>query len=982
MNANHQDVCRFPEETPECGSVCQAIRRITRASQNAKTKTVRTSTQSSVAGMPTSTCILVLAADIHKELNDLERTCITLFNVFDVDDYKRRLPRRVEGTCAWIRTHPRFISWVERAKSTLLWLTGHSGCGKTILSHAVAQHLEETTREVLIYFCDNKVNTQKDAKAILIGLIFQLVHRHRAMVRHIQREFDACGTSMLRSFSVLWTVFTNIINDLKTNTVYIVIDALDECEGSSCHDLLGAIQDLIDESGQTRELSKIVKFLVTSRPALELTYDADQQNEHRLPIDDGDTGYVEDLRAFIRQRVDQIAVKQRWPEKTKQHLLQALLERADQTFLWIHMVLASLEKSFLASIADLDAIISKLPPDLEATYSNFLATISQSHQGMAWQLLALLLASSRPLYLDEINCALTIKPSHCASEEILQDWQPAIDRTIQGILGPLVRISGQKVSLVHQTVKDFLLVEDNDQHIRHPSETSPVMPRITAEKAAVHMAFACIQYLLLDDFSQDVYSLERSPHANSPDLSGTPQDSPEAEFFGDFWSDDMPDLGSGILFNEPGILDPKISEVLDSKYAFYRYAALHWTEHFCVCDASAPEELRTAAKSLIDVQTASCRNWLRFFSSEAIDSSEEMPDGTSPIILAARFNFLATLVDLLASENSSQLERDQALFFGAKYGHGQIVATLLEAGSTPDYYHAAERQTALITSAANGHLECVVHLLNSGRCDLNVKGRGGRTALSFAAGNGHHHIVNHLLAQGSCNVEVSDESGATPFIRAVGGGHMAIISTLARHNDVNINRQDNTKRTALSWAAGDGMDEVTRRLMKNLPGIDANLQDEGGRTPLSWAAGNGHSGTVSILVRSKRVDKNRPDNNQRNAISWACGHGHLAALRVLLSSKCKGIDESDIDGWTPLAWAVQRDAPGVVEALIEAGVSDLEKGYRTVLSWAVEYGHLSVVRVLLNKGANPESALDRIPLAEAMGRHDLVTELNSARASA
>lgn len=638
------------------------------------------------------------------------------------------------------------------------------------------------------------------------------------------------------------------------------------------------------------------------------------------------------------------------------------------------MVLASLERSFLASINDFRNIIAKLPPDLEAIYLDFLSAIPSHHQDSASQLLKLLFASSRPLLLDEVNVAFTIKPSHYSSQDVLRDCQPAIHHTFLGVLGPLVRVSESKVSLVHQTAKDFLLVEDGDEQASHIYDTYPGMPAITVKSSALCMASACIYYLLLENFSEDLYSMGHSPVESSPDSSRSYHDSPRTVSFGGFWDDDVPDLNADLLFCEPGDLDGDISQAIASKYAFYNYSSLHWAEHFALCEASAPGELRKAAKSLLDVKTASCRNWLHFYWSEGANSLGDVYGGSNPITLAAYFNLQEMLVDFLESRDSSQLEKDQALFWGAEANHSRIVARLLEAGANPDY-HAVETQTALTTAAAHGHMECIVQLLERGRCDLNVRGKSGRTALSLAAGSGHRDIVKHLLSQDGCKADEGDNSGGTPLMWAAGGGHIPIVSMLAKHPGVDVNRRDRTGRTVVSWAAGDGMEDVLKYLLK-LRDIDANLQDNQGRTPLSWAAGNGHADTVRILVRSKKVEMGKVDHHGRNAISWACGHGHEDALRILLKYGCKGFDDSDVDGWTPLAWAVHRDCPGVVEALIAAGANDFEKGTRrTVLSWAVEYGHLSVVRVLLREGAKPESAVDRIPLAQAMGRYDLVNEL-------
>ena len=44
--------------------------------------------------------------------------------------------------------------------------------------------------------------------------------------------------------------------------------------------------------------------------------------------------------------------------------------------------------------------------------------------------------------------------------------------------------------------------------------------------------------------------------------------------------------------------------------------------------------------------------------------------------------------------------------------------------------------------------------------------------------------------------------------------------------------------------------------------------------------------------------------------------GSENVLQSLLRNNCPGIDESDIDGWGPLAWALNRDSIGLVRALV------------------------------------------------------------------
>lgn len=78
-------------------------------------------------------------------------------------------------------------------------------------------------------------------------------------------------------------------------------------------------------------------------------------------------------------------------------------------------------------------------------------------------------------------------------------------------------------------------------------------------------------------------------------------------------------------------------------------------------------------------------------------------------------------------------------------------------------------------------------------------------------------------------------------------------------------------------------------------------------------------------MQSKKVDKASVDKGKRGAISWTCAGGHLNALRVLLKHECPGVDDKDIDGWTPLAWAMQQNSPDVVEALLATGKVDIEE---------------------------------------------------------
>ncbi|KAH7019650.1 hypothetical protein EDB80DRAFT_676627 [Ilyonectria destructans] len=949
---DHRTICRFASETSSSYmAVAKALRRIVRQSPDNPNRL--------------------------RALSDVERTCLTLLNDSDAAKYAELPPKPIPGTCQWIHRHHLFVSWLEKGSNALLWLTGHPGCGKTMMSYSLAQNFKEVraqSRTVLIYLCQNK-NKQTDGRAVLISLIFQIIERHRSMIRHVRRVFELQGSSMIQSFSSLWGIFLRIVKDPKAGSLYVILDALDECEQVSCHQLLESISDMLADSSHPMQSGTTVKFLITSRPFLHQSYANTKKTlQPQISIDDGQIGYVDDLQKFIRERVDNISLNRQYSSDIREFLFQAMISKADRTFLWTHVVLASVEKSLLTSMKDFQNIIASILEDLANTYKGYLSAIPSGHQDDASHLLKLLLASLRPLHLDELNIAFTMDPSHITTEDVARDTQNAIAHTVQGILGPLVRVSGSQVSLVHQSVKEFLL-----EQVAGKYESFPAMHTVNPQSSALRLATVCIQYLLLDDFKNDRFSTNASSVESDFRMPGLLDELPMGDFTRDFWDEEDYNLNSDALFREEG-LDPEICLSLTSNYGFYSYASLHWAEHFAICEESASDQLKNAARSLLDVTTGSCRNWLQFYRTQAVSSIDDSLVDRNPIILAAQFNLHTMLKDLLGSCDHAQAVKNRSLYWAAQLGHDRIVASLLAEGAEPDSAEL-ETQTALTTASEHGNLTCIVTLLADERTNINIAGRRGRSALSFACGSGHDNIVKELLGRSSCNADDPDNSGATPFLWAVGGGHHSIISSLARHPNVDINHRDKTGRTAVSWAAGDGMDTTLKQLLK-LPGINVNIKDNNGKSPLSWAAGNGCTNAAEVLLQSTLVDINSIDNDKRNAISWASGGGNHDTLVKLLDKGCLGVDTEDIDGWTPLAWAIQTDSPKTVQALINNKSVQIERrdySGRTALSWAVEYGHASIVKVLLQAGADPEAKSKRgstpISIAEQLGRNDLLSEL-------
>ncbi|KAL3590158.1 hypothetical protein FPOAC2_12342 [Fusarium poae] len=185
--------------------------------------------------------------------------------------------------------HQCFGNKIRDSDNALLWLTGHPGCGKTMLSYSLAQYLDyacNKSRNVLIYLYQNKnkhkhkhkhKHKQADARAVRIGLILQIVDRHRLLVKCIRSAFEKEESSIIQSFASTWRVFLRITKDPKTGYLCDIIDALDECERASCHQLLVSISGMLADSSQSMKSGSRIKFLIMSRPFLHQSYAKSQK---------------------------------------------------------------------------------------------------------------------------------------------------------------------------------------------------------------------------------------------------------------------------------------------------------------------------------------------------------------------------------------------------------------------------------------------------------------------------------------------------------------------------------------------------------------------------------------------------------------------------------------------------------------------------------------------------------------------------------
>ena len=234
----------------------------------------------------------------------------------------------------------------------------------------------------------------------------------------------------------------------------------------------------------------------------------------------------------------------------------------------------------------------------------------------------------------------------------------------------------------------------------------------------------------------------------------------------------------------------------------------------------------------------------------------------------------------------------------------------------------------------------------------------GASALHLATHFGLDKIVTQLLQKGA-DPNAKDSNGATPLILAAQTGNAVVARALVQEG-VSINATDNIGGTALHRAANLDNVKVVELLLKQ-DGIDINMPHArwNHHSALMLAAESGYVDVIHEFLPLPQLDieQEATDPRGQSALMRAAACGHDDAVRLLLSHPKININHQDRHGYTSLILSAQHGDIDVVQVLLDKG-ADPEVtetpggGDGTALNRAIDYNNVSVVQLLVERGAN------------------------------
>jgi hypothetical protein len=236
-------------------------------------------------------------------------------------NYMNALKKRHEGTGAWFTGGRAFDDWKKQPNS-FLWLHGLAGCGKTILSSTIIEHLSNvaTPDQTLLYFYfdfndKNKQTLEKMLRSLAIQL-YQAQPDDRGPLEQLwgkgqnQPSQESLSDVLLAMLS-------------RLNNVSIVLDALDESTTRS--DLLPWLRDVLKAD------SCACRILVTARREedIESAFQRWMQPGDKISIQQRDVN--EDIRAYVSHTIRNSEELERWHKRpdVQNEIETELVNRAD-----------------------------------------------------------------------------------------------------------------------------------------------------------------------------------------------------------------------------------------------------------------------------------------------------------------------------------------------------------------------------------------------------------------------------------------------------------------------------------------------------------------------------------------------------------------------------------------------------------------------------------------------------------------------------
>ncbi|KAF5008325.1 hypothetical protein FDECE_5368 [Fusarium decemcellulare] len=339
--------------------------------------------------------------------------------------HSRETSEVMPGTGTWLLQHSTYVQWKNDSASSILWLHGIPGSGKSkltsiVVEDSLAAYQQKQAPAPAYFYCSRNPSEpeRSDSSKILASIARQLAEpENRGPLLKAAVDVYEELHGGLFSLDAIRKFILRLLESYRSSVVAIIIDALDECQELSQGPLLDCIQDLL------RDSPCLLKVFVSSRddqgiccrletyPNMYLSSDLNSgdiqffvQSETRRLID---RGYL--LRSSKRKK------------ELGEIIVQKITTSAQGMFRW-----ASLQLEALCQQRTDNGVLERLgrlPKTLKALYQEILTRIESfeaiSERQLAQNALSWLLCGKRRFGSETFLLAVSGATEELSRDQVL-----------------------------------------------------------------------------------------------------------------------------------------------------------------------------------------------------------------------------------------------------------------------------------------------------------------------------------------------------------------------------------------------------------------------------------------------------------------------------------------------------------------------------------------------------------------------------------
>ncbi|KAJ0417388.1 hypothetical protein BJY00DRAFT_208554 [Aspergillus carlsbadensis] len=864
-----------------------------------------------------------------------------------------------EKTCKWMLMRPEYQSWVhadtEGVPRRFFWIKGKPGAGKsTLMKFLLHSATSDKANDVVLsfFFYAQGTELERSIVGMYRSLLYQLLCSPAVSPEKKQVFFDIAADIQTESGLVHWTrddlesLLLSIIPALVGRRIIILIDALDEGEEKDIRQMIAFLQQQLISCGNSDGVQ--LRICLASRHYPSLVIDSAIQ----LVLED-QLEHESDIREYVEARFNG------GRSQKAQEIRAEICEKASGVFLWVHLVVRSLNEAF--ETGNLHTVRERLdgtPDDLDALFISILTRDQQRLSDMLF-CLELVLFSPRPLSSEEAYFAMMFHKCGLVQRDIQLHTDSMLANYIVNVSKGIVEVSRSKahaVHFIHESVRDFLLQRDGFTRLQ--SEHSTDYRGLSHER----MARVCFDYICKvssdESFEDALKTLAGLPRARQRD----------------YMKEHVPFFGyarSNVLFHSNEAQAAGVSQVDFLRQL--RDALLAFKHIYNTVECPKVSRYKDSVSLLYILADQSLSHLVSL--QVSLTGYDWSPGGRYkwPMGTAIRSGSLATTRALLGCTTAAESINDTGLLrtptiaamkdhLVESQGRGGQSATKRYKPFLVDTAIAVGDATFLMLLVQTGEVNLVdvIHgtcakgqanllriLLDCWRSNPRTAGKEYPKFFPPPSGldKGHMDVINVLLDYGLLDIDFRFPNhwncGVLHRVIGYGDGY-GDAATVKRLINAGCDAtfRDSRGQDPLCYAAEVGQVEAVRILTK-VDGVGIDAKDGNGRTPLSFAAGAPRSAgcaTVSALLETGLVDINSEDKLGRTPVFWAIVSNNAATVSHLLGVPQINIDFKMASGYTPLLFAAARSSAKIIKLLLATGRVDVnarDSHGRTPLSWAV-----------------------------------------------